>query len=122
MLTVSDADLIESKILAVFLRNPIAARDIVDIYLFQNHVSIDVESRLADKCRKLSISPSWMTEAWDRIRKRRGLLTSAIDSVLAEQMAPAVAANLRRAGGAKMMLEEAFALIERSTRKARDTK
>jgi hypothetical protein len=118
-LAASDADMVESKILAVFLRTPPAARDFVDLFLFRDRLHVESMDRLATKCGDMKLGPAWMDEAWQRIRQQRATVEAGIERVLSEQMEPAVADNLRLAGGAGMICGNAIELIEQATRKAR---
>jgi hypothetical protein len=118
-LAASDADMVESKVLAVFLRSPLAARDFVDLFFFRDRVHPDIGKRLAAKCRELQLGTSWMDEAWRRILARRAVIEAGIDRVISEQVDSAVADNLRLAGGAGMVCAGAMELIEKTTRRAR---
>lgn len=118
-LAASDADMVESKVLAVFLRSPSAARDFVDLFFFRERFHPDAGKRLVFKCRELRLDPSWMDETWRRIRARRALIEAGIDRVISEQVDSAVADNLRLAGGAGMVCAEAMDLIAKTTRLAR---
>ena len=118
-LTSSDADMVESKVLAVFLRATLEARDLVDLYLFRTRLPDDAGKRLAKKCRELELSAKWLNESWARIQKQRATIVSGINHVLAEQVEPPVADNLRAAGGAEMICAATLELVERITRKAR---
>ncbi len=118
-LTASDADMVESKILAVFLRTPPAARDFVDLFLFRDRLHAESSSRLASKCADVNLAPNWMHGVWQRIRQQQATVEAGIERVLSEQMEPAVADNVRLAGGAGMIARNVMDLIEQVTRKAR---
>jgi len=102
-LTVSDADMIESKIIVLLHGHFIRARDILDIFLFQDALRPDVSGRLSRKFTELSLSPHDVAQRLQRLRTNRVVHVRAIGRLLDEQVDPAVAANLRAAGGAAMV-------------------
>jgi hypothetical protein len=71
-LAASDADMVESKILAVFLRSPPAARDFFDLFLFRTRLHGAVANRLAAKCRELGLAEKWLNEVWGRVQQQQG--------------------------------------------------
>jgi len=110
-LTVSDADMIESKVLACLARSFLQVRDILDIFLFQDALRPDSPRRLSHKLGKLALRP---TEAVERLRKlvsNRAVHVQGIELLLDEQVQPAVADNLRAAGGAEMIWEAVMQLL-----------
>lgn len=118
-LTASDADMVESKILAVFLRAPAAARDFMDLFLFRDRLHADAPDRLASKCAGMNLTPAWMNDAWRRIQQQESVVEVGIQRVLSEQVDSPVADNVRLAGGAEMVCREAMRLIGRATHRAR---
>jgi len=55
-LTVSEADMIESKIIAVLNRAYVQARDLVDIFLFQDRFGQNTRNRMMKKLMGLTLS------------------------------------------------------------------
>lgn len=102
-LTVSDADMIESKILALVNRQFTQARDILDIFLFQDRLRPDAAGRLSQKFSELSLSSADVTERLGRLQAASSVHVREIERILDGQVEPAVAANLRLAGGAAMI-------------------
>ncbi len=113
-LTVSDADMIESKVLALLNRTFTQARDILDIFLFQDSLPLDARERLSQKFMELRLSPEDVAARLVRLRAARAVHVREIERIVDSQVAPAVAANLRLAGGATMIWDHVFArLMER---------
>ena len=110
-LTVSDADMIESKIIALLQRTFTRSRDILDVFLFQDTLRADASPRLAQKFDGLSLSPVDVAERLGKLHANRPLHLREIEQLLSEQVDPAVAANLRVAGGAEMIWEAAMRLL-----------
>ena len=104
-LTISDADMIESKIVALLSRHFTQARDILDIFLFQDRVRADAWDRLARKFREASLSPADVSDRLARLWASSAIHIRGIERTLDAQVDPAVTANLRLAGGAAMVWE-----------------
>jgi hypothetical protein len=111
VLTVSDADMIESKVLALLNRTFTQARDIVDIFLFQDSLRPDAPGRLSHKFGVLSLSPAEVRRRLSRLRGSASVHVREIERVLQTQVDPTVAANLRVAGGAAMIWEQVMGLL-----------
>ena len=118
-LAASDADMVESKVLAVFLRTPPAARDFVDLFLFRDRLGAESSNRLATKCAEMKLAPSWMEGVWRGLHQQRAVVEAGIERVLSEQMESAAADNVRLAGGAGMICGTVMELIDQVTQKAR---
>lgn len=110
-LTVSDADMIESKIIALLNRQFTQARDVVDIFLFQDSLPADAAGRLSQKFSELSLSPADVIERLDRFRTASSVHIREIEQILDAQVDPSVAANLRVAGGAAMIWDRVMRLL-----------
>jgi hypothetical protein len=110
-LTVSDADMIESKIIAIISRHFTQARDILDLFLFQDKLRTDASARLAQKLIGLSLSPATVAERLGRLQVASSVHIREIERILDAQVDPAVAANLRIAGGAAMIWERVIRLL-----------
>jgi hypothetical protein len=105
-LTISDADMIESKILAVLNRVFSQARDILDVFLFQDSLPSDARERLSQKFAELNLSSGDVLERLGRLRNSQAVQVREIERVLETQVDPPVAANLRLAGGAQMIWDQ----------------
>lgn len=110
-LTISDADMIESKIVALLSRHFTQARDVVDIFLFQDSLREDAWDRLTRKFRETSLSPTDVSERLGRLRASSAVHIRGIERILDAQVDPAVTANLRLAGGAAMIWERVMQLL-----------
>jgi hypothetical protein len=110
-LTASDADLAESKLMALFGRPCVAARDFVDLFLFREHLARDASLRLRRKWPKLGLAPETRSEQFARLLRNRAAHVRAIDAVLDEQVEEPAAANLRAAGGGATIFDAAMELL-----------
>ena len=110
-LTVSDADMIESKIIALLNRHFTQARDILDIFLFQDSLLPDAAGRLSQKLSQLPLSPAGVIERLGRLQAASSVHVREIERILDAQVDPAVAANLRIAGGAAMIWDSVMRLL-----------
>jgi hypothetical protein len=111
-LTVSDGDMIESTILACLNRRFFQARDIVDIFLFQDTLPPDSPERLVKQLKQLDLPLEAAIGKLDRLDANRTVHVRAIDRLLAEQVNPAVTANLLAAGGALMVWDSVMRLLQ----------
>ena len=114
-LTVSDADMIESKILACLARSFFQVRDVLDIFLFQDALRPDSPVRLSQKLSKLALPPAEAIERLNRLANNRTVHVRGIERLLDEQVKPAVTANLRAAGGAAMIWDSVDASAPRNS-------
>ncbi len=110
-LTVSDADMIESKILALLNRQFTQARDVLDIFLFQDRLRPDAAGRLSQKFSALSSSPTDVSVRLARLQAASSIHVREIERILGGQVDPAVAANLRIGGGAAMIWDRVMELL-----------
>ncbi len=110
-LTVSDADMIESKILAFLNGQFCRVRDVVDVFLFQDALRRDAPARLSHKLRRLGLPLADAIAMLDRFETNRAVHVREIERLLGEQVAPAVAANVRAGGGAAMVWDVVMCLL-----------
>lgn len=110
-LTVSDADMIESKILACLARSFFQVRDVLDIFLFNDALRPDSPVRLSQKLSRAAMSPAEAIERLNRLVSSRTAHVRGIERLLDEQVNPAVTANLRAAGGAAMIWDSVMHLL-----------
>lgn len=123
LLTVSDADMIECKLLACLARSFLQVRDVLDVFLFHDALRPDSPGRLSQKLGQLSLPPAKAIERLHELAKRRTVHVREIERLLDEQVNASVAANLRAAGGAAMiwdsvvaLLHEVFAKVQEASR------
>jgi hypothetical protein len=111
--TVSEADMIESKIIAVLCRRELRHRDMVDVFLFQDRLARDSGLRLKAKLRTLNASRSAVEARTSDLHQHVPYHAKAIQEVIDTQLDPAAAAQLKEAGGGKTVLEAVLALLDR---------
>jgi hypothetical protein len=114
--TLSDADLVESKIVAIFNRNTMAHRDLVDVFLFGNKLIPASPERLGKKLCPLGITPAIAREKMDDLDRHKAYHTKAIQVIIDSQLDPEAAKNINSAGGAAMVLHTAVTLIRNNVR------
>jgi len=120
-LTVSDADMVEGKILACFARSALQVRDILDIFLFQDALRPDSPGRLSQKLSKVALPLAEAIERLHTMAKNRIVHVRGIERLLDEQVDAAVTANLRTAGGGAMIWDSVMSLLREVLAKARET-
>lgn len=112
--TPSDADLIESKVIAVVNRVFLQHRDLVDIFLHGDSLLPDSSRRLKRKLAKLRLTPETIAARLKDLQENRKYHATAIQKVIDEQMDATVAQQLNAAGGGRAMLEAALELLKRA--------
>ena len=111
-LTASDADMIESKVIALFNRLHLQARDIVDIFLFQGAFASDSAKRLAAKFAQVSLSPKVLGELMNNLAANRNQHVRALDRIIGEQLDDTQAANIKLAGGGTMIFNVVMGILQ----------
>ena len=120
-LTVSDADMIESKVLACLARSFLQVRDILDIFLFQDALRPDSPGRLSLKLSKLALTPAEAIERLNKLANTRTVHVRGIERLLDEQVKTVVATNLRTAGGAAMIWDSVMFLLHEILAEAKES-
>ena len=111
-LTASDADMIESKVIALFNRVFVEERDILDLFLFQDSFMADSAQRLRMKLAKLHVGPAAMADRYAEMLSNRVAHARALDEIINDQVDAAIADNLKTAGGGSMVLDTVLALLK----------
>jgi hypothetical protein len=119
-LTLSDADMIESKVLACLVRSLFQIRDALDLFLFQDALRSDAPRRIAQKLSKLSLPTLDAMEKLDRLAKNRTVHIRGLERLLDEQVNAPVAANLREGGGGAMVWDSVMSRLRDLLNKAKD--
>ena len=112
--TLSDADLIESKIIAVFRRTTMAHRDLVDVFLFGNKLVPDSSKRLVKKFKGAGVTPAVVRERLDDLDRHAAYHAKMLQTVVDTQLDPEAAKNINEAGGGAMVLRTVLATIRRN--------
>lgn len=112
--TLSDADLVESKIIAVFRRNTMAHRDLVDVFLFGNKLVPDSPKRLAKKFKGAGVTPAVVKERLDDLDRHAAYHAKTIQAVIDTQLDPEAAKNINAAGGGAMVLRTVVTTIRKN--------
>jgi hypothetical protein len=119
-LTVSDADMLESKILAFLNARSCRIRDVLDVFLFQDALSLDASARLSQKLKKLGLPLAEAFEQLDTFEMDRAVHVRELERLLDEQVASAVTANLRAAGGGAMVWDSVMGLLRNTLANAKE--
>ena len=111
--TPSDADLIESKIIAVLNRVFLQHRDLVDIFLYGDKLRPDSAARIERKLTELELPPESFAPRLKDLRENREYHAAAIQKVIEQQVEAMVAQQMNAGGGGRAVLDAALALIGR---------
>jgi hypothetical protein len=98
-LTVSDTDMVESKVVALLNRVHIQDRDMVDLFLFQDALAADSGRRLRAKLSQVGLNEMAVRRGMVRLARYPELRARSIDRVVDEQLDDPAAANITAAGG-----------------------
>jgi hypothetical protein len=110
-LTLSDADMVESKIIALFSRMVVQERDMVDIFLFRSSLVPDYRERLEEKFGQVHLDTDRVKGRRDKILSSRRYHARAIDRILLEQVDESAAASIAAAGGGGLVFDEVMELV-----------
>lgn len=113
--TASDADMIESKIIGVFNRRVLQHRDLLDIFLFAGQLIPESPGRIMKKLNQPEIEKKDVQGRLNDLEKSFAYHVKAIDQVIDSQFEPESAANLKVAGGGKMILKEIIKILSAQT-------
>ncbi|PWU17388.1 MAG: hypothetical protein C5B50_11420 [Verrucomicrobia bacterium] len=111
--TPSDADLIESKIIAVLNRPFLQHRDLLDVFLYGDKLRSDSPARLNHKLASIGIAPETVTAKLKDLAAHTDYHAKAIERVIEEQMEEAAGRQLAAAGGGRAVLESVLSLLKR---------
>jgi hypothetical protein len=109
--TVSDADLIESKVMSVFTRRWLEYRDLVDLFLFASHLVPDYVERVHRKLEMSQTSPVVLAARLSDLLGHRDYHGRAIDELVSTQLEPHASDSIRAAGGGVVVLVAALAIL-----------
>lgn len=109
--TRSDADLIESKVIALLGRVWVEHRDFLDVYLLANHMAPDAPVRLREKCARLGIAGELAAKRLREFTEHPDRHIRGIEAVMEDQLDPDAATNIRDGGGAPVVLDAVVNLL-----------
>jgi hypothetical protein len=109
--TPSDADLIESKVIAVLNRIFLQHRDLVDIFLYGDKLRPDSPARLKRKLAKIELRPETVAERLKDLQEHREYHAAAIQKVIDQQVDSTVAHQMNSGGGGRAVLDSALNLV-----------
>lgn len=112
--TVSNADSIESKIIAVFNRVFLQHRDLLDIFLYSNQIIEEAPKRIAHKLHVLSVGTERIAKRLADLRLHREYHGRAVQDVINSQLEAAVAEQINNSGGGLFVLDTALQVIEKN--------
>jgi hypothetical protein len=110
--TVSDTDLIENKIIAVFKRCILQHRDLVDLFLFSGKLAPTSPERLARKFKTVGVAQAGALKIIADLQAHAAYHTRALQAILDSQFDRAAADNINSAGGAQLILEKTIEILK----------
>ena len=111
--TPSDADLIESKVIAVLNRLILQHRDLLDIFLYGDKLRPDSPARLRQKLAKMELHRETVIRRLEDLQKNGEYHAAAVQKVIDEQVESTVAQQLNSGGGGRAVLDSALNLVLR---------
>lgn len=111
--TASEADMIESKVIAILSRITLRHRDILDVFLFQDRFRPDSAQRLKAKLQALRMKDNDLEEKMCDLRKNSDYHARTIQEVIDTQLDVEAAAQLNDAGGGRMVLNAVMNILNR---------
>lgn len=114
--TASDADLIESKVIALLNRQVTEHRDFCDVFLFSSHLAANAAERLHTKLTRLGISQEKIARRLGDFITKQDFHIRQIQGVVDGQLDPAAAANINAAGGAKLVYQNVLEVLLKKLR------
>lgn len=109
--TASDADMLESKVIAIVARTYLEHRDLLDLHLFANHAAPDAARRIQDKLARLMVDESVLQRRLDDLDRSATHHAKTLDALIEAQLDAAAAATLADAGGGRAVLESSRRLL-----------
>jgi hypothetical protein len=112
--TASDADMIESKLIAVLARVFVEHRDLVDIFLYGEKLRPDSGARLKQKIEQLSLGSSTILRRLRDLDENREFHMVAVQRVIDGQMDPDAAQQMNAGGGGQAVFDFAMGILRRN--------
>lgn len=114
--TPSDADLIESKIIAVLNRLFLQHRDLVDVFLYADKLRDDSPARIKQKLVRIQLPAGTVMRRLKDLQNNQQYHAAAIQKVIDEQMETTVAQQMKAGGGGKAVLASVLNVLIRICR------
>jgi hypothetical protein len=110
--TVSQADMVESKVIAVFNRRTLEYRDILDVFLFQSQFVSNSGQRLKQKLEQLGIHKNVIENKISDLKTNPAYHARAIQEVIDSQLDSHAAKQLHHAGGGSLVLDHFMSTLK----------
>jgi hypothetical protein len=110
VLTVSDQDMVESKVVALFSRSYYQPRDVLDIYLFSHFFGQDSAARITEKLKSV-VSPEAVERRLAEIDRYKEGYCRELDEEIDKTVDQEAAQRLKAAGGAEMIFSQVLATV-----------
>jgi predicted nucleotidyltransferase component of viral defense system len=114
--TPSDADLIESKIIAVLNRLFLQHRDLIDVFLYADKLQPDSPARIKQKLVKLQLPAENVARRLKDLQENQEYHATAVQKVIAEQMETTLAQQMNAGGGGRTVLDSVLKVLTRICR------
>ena len=85
-LTASEADMVESKFLALLSRLFFQNRDLLDLFLFKDFLLSNSADRIRDKMKMLNLNPDEITNLIDSLQKNRSVHIKNLGKIIDERV------------------------------------
>ena len=112
--TPSDADLIESKILAVLNRLFLQHRDLLDVFLYGDTLQSDSPARIKQKLAKLKLPRQSVARRMKDLQDHQQYHARAIQKVIDEQVETTLAQQMNAGGGGRTVLDSVMSALMRA--------
>ncbi len=112
-LTLSDMDMIEAKVLAVYNRTFPEIRDVVDLFLFHDYLGEDSEERIRRKMETMSLDSSLALASVEKLADASRRHMAALEEILDAQVDEHAADRIREGGGAAMVFDRGMETLRK---------
>jgi hypothetical protein len=110
--TVSDADMIESKIIAIFNRIILKHRDMVDVFLFRDSLLENSSQRIKAKLKRMDICEQQISRRITDLREHSEYHTRAIQNIIDTQLDAVAVNQINDAGGGSLILQTVLDILK----------
>jgi hypothetical protein len=114
--TPSDADLIESKIIALLNRLFLQHRDLVDVFLYADKLQADSPARVKQKLVQIQLPAQTVMRRLKDLQDNRQYHATAVQKVIDEQMETTVAKQMNAGGGGRTVFDSVLSVLMRVCR------